>query len=113
MNTIILGGTHQENDYNTNIDVGDRKFIYEGCCRMMPSIKGADIVKEMVGLRPGRSKVRLEHDTFATSKHIWLVLRESIFFSKISRMHICHFCSNFDCLSFRFLLLQSPVNFCK
>lgn len=68
MQTIILGGTHQVNDYNTNVDAGDRKFIYEGCIRMNASIKRAEIVKEMVGLRPGRSQVRLERDTFTTSE---------------------------------------------
>lgn len=68
MHTVILGGTHQANDYNTNVDVDDRKFIYGGCCRLNASIKRVEVIKEMVGLRPGRSKVRLERDTFTTSK---------------------------------------------
>lgn len=68
MHTVILGGTHQENDYNTNVDADDRKFIYEGCSELIPSIKRAKIVNEMVGLRPGRTEVRLEHDIFTTSK---------------------------------------------
>lgn len=68
MNSVILGGTHQENDYNTNVDVDDRNFIYNGCIRLMPSIKGAEIVGEKVGLRPGRDKVRLERDVFNTSE---------------------------------------------
>lgn len=68
MHTVILGGTHQENDYNTNVDADDKKFIYEGCSQLIPSIKNAKIVNEMVGLRPGRTEVRLEHDIFTTSK---------------------------------------------
>ncbi|XP_055294813.1 D-aspartate oxidase-like [Sitodiplosis mosellana] len=68
MHTIILGGTHQLNDYNQNVDAGDRKFIYEGCIGMNASIKRAEIVKEMVGLRPGRSQVRLERDTYTTKR---------------------------------------------
>lgn len=35
---------------------------------MIPSIKYAKIVDEMVGLRPGRSYVRLEQDIYNTSK---------------------------------------------
>lgn len=68
MYTIILGGTHQLDDYNRKVDAGDRQFIYEGCIRMNASIKRAEIVKEMVGLRPGQSQVRLERDTFTTSE---------------------------------------------
>lgn len=68
MNTVILGGTHQVNDYNTNVDVDDRKFIYDGCMKINPAIKGAEIVLEKVGLRPGRNRVRLERDIFNTSK---------------------------------------------
>lgn len=67
MHTIILGGTHQLNDYNTTVDADDRKFIYEGCIKMNASIKRAEIISEMVGLRPGRSQVRLERDIFTTS----------------------------------------------
>lgn len=70
MHTVILGGTHQENDYNTNVDVDDRNFIYDGCIRLIPSIKSAEIVKEMVGLRPGRDKVRIERDVFDTSEKL-------------------------------------------
>lgn len=68
MHTIILGGTHQVNDYNTNVNADDRKFIYDGCIRMNASIKRAEIVKDMVGLRPGRSQVRLECNTVTTSE---------------------------------------------
>lgn len=64
---VILGGTHQENDYNTHVNADDTKFIYDGCMKLLPSIKRAQIIKEMAGLRPGRSSVRLEHDTFTTS----------------------------------------------
>lgn len=68
MHTIILGGTHQLDDYNRKVDAADTKFIYEGCIKMNASINRAKIVKEMVGLRPGRVQVRLEHDSFITSE---------------------------------------------
>lgn len=65
---MVLGGTRQENNYNTNVDIDDRKFIFDGCVRMMPSLKHAEIVGDMVGLRPGRTQVRLERDVFKTSR---------------------------------------------
>lgn len=68
MNTIVLGGTHQENDCNKKTDATDRRFIYKGCSKLNPSLKRAEIFKDMVGLRPGRSQVRLERDTFTTSE---------------------------------------------
>ncbi|XP_031626003.1 D-aspartate oxidase [Contarinia nasturtii] len=67
MHTIILGGTHQADDYNRKVSATDRQFIYDGCVQLNASIKRAEIVKEMVGLRPGRSQVRLERDTFTTN----------------------------------------------
>lgn len=83
MDTVILGGTHQVDDYNQNVDADDRRFIYDGCIKLNASIKRAEIINEMVGLRPGRNHVRLERDTFVTSEynedHLWLI----------------HFCSRF------------------
>lgn len=48
------------NDFNRNVDEADSKFIFDGCERLLPSLKNATKVKEWVGLRPGRSTVRLE-----------------------------------------------------
>lgn len=58
--TVVLGGTHQMNDFNRNVSPEDSKFIFDGCERMLPSLKNATKVNEWVGLRPGRSTVRLE-----------------------------------------------------
>lgn len=65
---MVLGGKHQENDYNKEIDANDRAFIHEGCTKLNPSLKHAEIVRDTVGLRPGRSQVRLERDIFTTSE---------------------------------------------
>lgn len=65
---MVLGGTHQLDDYSTALSEKDTKFIYDGCVQMNASIKNAKVVKESVGLRPGRSSVRLERDTFITSE---------------------------------------------
>ncbi|KAL0870335.1 hypothetical protein ABMA27_005352 [Loxostege sticticalis] len=58
--TCVLGGTHQEHDYNTRINNADTEFIHNGCRTIMPGLKHAKLVKHWVGLRPGRHEVRLE-----------------------------------------------------
>jgi D-amino-acid oxidase len=61
--TVVLGGTHQVNDWNTKARDEDRSFIWNGCSAMMPAaIKDVEHVKDWVGLRPGRNAVRLECD---------------------------------------------------
>lgn len=70
MDTVVLGGTHQENDYNTNVNDDDTHFIYDGCAKLIPSIKRGTVCAEKVGLRPGRNRVRLEPNLFTPSKHM-------------------------------------------
>jgi len=57
---VIIGGTHQVNDYNMNVSASDSAFIFNGCKKIFPSLENAEIIKEMVGLRPGRDSVCLE-----------------------------------------------------
>ncbi|XP_012277457.1 D-aspartate oxidase [Orussus abietinus] len=57
---VILGGTHQEGDYDTKVRETDSRFIYEGCCRMERSLRKSKVLTQWVGLRPGRQQVRLE-----------------------------------------------------
>ncbi|CRL02618.1 CLUMA_CG015799, isoform A [Clunio marinus] len=59
-NDVILGGTHQVNDYSLEISKADSAFIFNGCKKIIPSIENAEVIKEMVGLRPGRKEIRLE-----------------------------------------------------
>lgn len=65
--SVVLGGTHQEHDYNLNPDSKDTEFILVGCSSLYPSLKQAPILREWVGLRPGRSAVRLELDNYRTN----------------------------------------------
>lgn len=60
MDTVVLGGTHQENDYNTKPTPEDKKFIMEGCQKIVPGLKHAEHLRDWVGLRPGRTELRLE-----------------------------------------------------
>ncbi|KAI4466546.1 d-amino acid oxidase [Holotrichia oblita] len=57
---VILGGTHQINDWNVNPTNVDTTFILDGCAQLVPALKGAKIIKHQVGLRPGRDFVKLE-----------------------------------------------------
>ena len=56
----ILGGTAQENDWNEEVDEETSRQILERCQRLEPRLRGAKILGSHVGLRPGRSEVRLE-----------------------------------------------------
>lgn len=64
---MVLGGTHQEHDYNRNPDAKDTEFILVGCSALIPSLKTAPVLREWVGLRPGRGSVRLELDNYQTN----------------------------------------------
>lgn len=57
---VILGGTHQIEDYNLKVSPEDSAFIFNGCKKIVPSLKDAEKLEEVVGLRPGRESVRLE-----------------------------------------------------
>lgn len=59
---VILGGTKQAYNENKDIVETDSKKIMEGCIRVVPALKGYKLDQEWVGLRPGRSTVRLEKE---------------------------------------------------
>lgn len=59
INCVILGGTKQK-EYNTEINPADTEFILAGCAGFVPALINAKVVKHQVGLRPGRTQVRLE-----------------------------------------------------
>ena len=61
--SIVLGGTHQHADWDTEARKEDQDFIWEGCRALRPSsIEGSKFIRDWVGLRPGRNAVRLERD---------------------------------------------------
>lgn len=57
---VILGGTHQVDDYNLKVSTADSAFIFNGCHKIVPSLKHAPTFNEKVGLRPGRTEVSLK-----------------------------------------------------
>jgi len=59
---VILGGTHQNNDWRTEVDKSDSDNIFTGCVKLVPALKHCTVIEQVVGLRPGRSEVRLESE---------------------------------------------------
>jgi D-amino-acid oxidase len=58
--TVVLGGTAQRGDENTEPDPDVAKLIIERCARVDPRLGEARVVGHRVGLRPTRPEVRLE-----------------------------------------------------
>lgn len=61
--SVVLGGTFQLNDWNTNPDENDTKKILRMCSKCLPALKEISDGNVQVGLRPYRDAgVRLEHE---------------------------------------------------
>lgn len=57
---MTAGGTRQVgNGEQANSDA-DMEGIMERCCRLLPALREAEVVKAWAGLRPGRPCVRLD-----------------------------------------------------
>jgi D-amino-acid oxidase len=56
----ILGGTAQEHNDSLEVDLPTADHILTACRQLEPLLTQARVVEHLVGLRPGRSKVRLE-----------------------------------------------------
>ena len=67
-NDVVLGGTADVGNWSTQVDPLVSKAIMERCCMYVPGLSTAEVVKEVVGLRPGRSSVRLEVDEVTLKK---------------------------------------------
>ena len=61
-NDMILGGVAQEGNWSLEPTKEDRDFILEKCSSIIPELKNAEIIEDIVGLRPGRAEVRLEKE---------------------------------------------------
>lgn len=62
IDTVVLGGTAQDGDWNTEDDTKDIEGIMERCLKVMPSLKDSKRLGTWAGLRPYRESVRLEID---------------------------------------------------
>ena len=61
-NDMILGGVAQEGKWSLEPTEEDRNFIIDKCSKIIPDLKNAEIIEDIVGLRPGRTEIRLEKE---------------------------------------------------
>ncbi|GBF90713.1 D-aspartate oxidase [Raphidocelis subcapitata] len=57
---VVVGGTGQVGDWRTSINVGDADAIMGRARQLLPSLEDAELLSHWVGLRPGRTQLRLE-----------------------------------------------------
>jgi D-amino-acid oxidase len=60
--TILLGGTNDEGNWDTEPSPEAAERIMAGCVAIEPRLRGAEILGHRVGLRPCRPEVRLESE---------------------------------------------------
>jgi D-amino-acid oxidase len=63
----VLGGVSQPDNWSLDVNPADREHILRQCEQVEPSLRGATIVGETVGLRPGRHAVRLEREQIGSA----------------------------------------------
>lgn len=69
-NEIIVGGTAIDHDWNLDPRAETAAEILDKAARLDPSLTGVPVLEHLVGLRPGRSEVRLETECFAGNKRV-------------------------------------------
>lgn len=66
--TVVLGGTKDPGNEDTESREEERLEIFERCKAIVPSLESAEIVSSWVGLRPGRNGIRLELENVLVDK---------------------------------------------
>jgi D-amino-acid oxidase len=59
----ILGGTLDEDQWDTKPDPATAEAIIARCREILPAVADAEVIEHLAGLRPGRPEVRLEEGT--------------------------------------------------
>ncbi|MFI5566685.1 FAD-dependent oxidoreductase [Streptomyces sp. NPDC051740] len=60
--TVVLGGTSDRGNWDLSPDDEAARRIIARCVAVEPSISGARILEQRVGLRPARTQIRLEEE---------------------------------------------------
>lgn len=68
--SVTLGGTRQYDSYNLKPCKYDSAAILDRANTLLPSLIGAEVVREAVGLRPHRDPVRVEAELIKTSSNL-------------------------------------------
>ncbi|XP_057207073.1 D-amino-acid oxidase-like isoform X2 [Triplophysa rosa] len=71
---VTVGGVFQVGNWNQQNSSVDHKQIWEAACKFEPSLQLARIVEDWTGLRPSRSKVRLERETIQSGPNSFEVI---------------------------------------
>ncbi|XP_058461565.1 D-aspartate oxidase [Malaya genurostris] len=64
---VTLGGCRNFDSYNSELCKHDSAAIRERCEALLPSLKGAPVIREAVGLRPHRDPVRVDTELVETA----------------------------------------------
>jgi D-amino-acid oxidase len=70
-NETILGGIADDHDSRLEELADTTSAIYERCCESMPELKSLPRLGTKVGLRPGRSSIRLQEENIATKYRLF------------------------------------------
>lgn len=73
--TVLLGGTFQEGNWDTSVDMDTARGILARCMQCEPKLKDAAIISHNVGLRPARRggpRVEIERVQFPVQKPLEL-----------------------------------------
>jgi D-amino-acid oxidase len=67
---VILGGTREAGNDNLHPDSQTTERILRDCAALVPLLDGAELIESRVGIRPGRSEVRLGIDRLAYGRPV-------------------------------------------
>jgi len=69
--TVLLGGTMDDGDGDTEPRPEVAERIVAGCARIEPKVRQAPVLGHRVGLRPGRPEVRLDAEPLDGGRVLW------------------------------------------
>ncbi|HKZ20021.1 MAG TPA: FAD-dependent oxidoreductase [Acidimicrobiia bacterium] len=69
-NEVILGGTREAGRDDLTPDPQTTERILKDCQALVPELEEAEVIESRVGIRPGRSEVRLESERLADDRPV-------------------------------------------